>query len=523
MKNIINKNKLFGTAVLSITLLISSCSDFLNVEPKSAISEEKAFSDLKYIEPTVLGLYPSFRESKAGREGLTFMLLGTDESKQGIVQMDNASQAGLDYYNGMLNPASTEIDKLWSRRWPMVVIAAKGIHQLNILERNTNNADVLKRVKELRADASFIRAMLMMELTMYWGEIAVVDIETMVDSKRHPLEEVWGQIFSDFTRAATDLPDTRTNKSHATSGAAWAMLGKAYMSAPVETGLRDFDKAKFCFEQMKDRYDLDPKFSNLFEETMKFNSPESVFELEYKPEYPFQNYWQFDLGSRSVDTAFGNGCYFAGYDVALPTAYAHETTANGGIWEEGDQRRNVSIRYEFEYMGIKLTQPSWGADELDPHIKKFEDKRTDILNGDLANVWYAGKNFIHLRFADVLLCYAECLNELGQTGEANTIVNRVRDRAWGGSQPAALKWNYGQGEFRDKIMDERIRELCFEGWRRMDLIRTGKFVKLIKERNPWAKQSGTIKEFHMRWPIPNNEINNNDDMTFEDQNPGYTK
>ena len=54
-----------------------------------------------------------------------------------------------------------------------------------------------------------------------------------------------------------------------------------------------------------------------------------------------------------------------------------------------------------------------------------------------------------------------------------------------------------------------------------NLIKTGKFVELIKERNPWAKKSGTIKEFHMRWPIPDTEIKNNSDISEEDQNPGY--
>ena len=79
-----------------------------------------------------------------------------------------------------------------------------------------------------------------------------------------------------------------------------------------------------------------------------------------------------------------------------------------------------------------------------------------------------------------------------------------------------------QDEFRDKIMDERMRELCFEGWRRIDLIRTDKFVELVKERNQWANESGTIQDFHKRYPIPDTEIQTNDDYEPEDQNPGYT-
>ncbi len=76
-------------------------------------------------------------------------------------------------------------------------------------------------------------------------------------------------------------------------------------------------------------------------------------------------------------------------------------------------------------------------------------------------------------------------------------------------------------QVRAKIMDERMRELCFEGWRRIDLLRTGQFVTLVKERNKWAKESGTIQDFHKRYPIPDTEIKTNDAFTEEDQNPGY--
>ena len=65
------------------------------------------------------------------------------------------------------------------------------------------------------------------------------------------------------------------------------------------------------------------------------------------------------------------------------------------------------------------------------------------------------------------------------------------------------------------------REFLGENWRRADLIRTGKFVEYIKERNKWAKRSGTIQDYNVRYPIPNEEIEQNPDMTQDDQNPGY--
>lgn len=80
---------------------------------------------------------------------------------------------------------------------------------------------------------------------------------------------------------------------------------------------------------------------------------------------------------------------------------------------------------------------------MNPHIKKFEDFRTDILSGlGINNMWNSGKNLPYLRYADVLLSHAECLNELGKTAEAVELVNNtVRRRAWGGSLPESARWS----------------------------------------------------------------------------------
>ncbi|HMQ44173.1 MAG TPA: RagB/SusD family nutrient uptake outer membrane protein, partial [Mariniflexile sp.] len=124
--------------------------------------------------------------------------------------------------------------------------------------------------------------------------------------------------------------------------------------------------------------------------------------------------------------------------------------------------------------------------------------------------------------SDILLCYAECLNELGDITEAENYVNQVRTRGFGGSLPSGMAWNgLSQTDFRINILDERMRELSFEGWRRMDLIRTGKLVELVKSRNKWATQSGTISNVHNRYPIPLTEILINPDIEDTDQNEGY--
>jgi starch-binding outer membrane protein, SusD/RagB family len=180
-----------------------------------------------------------------------------------------------------------------------------------------------------------------------------------------------------------------------------------------------------------------------------------------------------------------------------------------------------SIRYDFVNGNMAPSAyAGFGEDQLLPHIKKYEDIR---LNG-IESFYNTGKNVYYLRYADVLLSLAECLNEVGRTPEAVAIVNdQVRNRAWGGALPNENRWLDGmpQDEFRAKISDERMRELCFEGWRRFDLIRTNQFVQRISTYNKWANASASIAEKHKRLPIPLVEMKQNPNMTSSSQNPGY--
>ncbi|HTF28301.1 MAG TPA: RagB/SusD family nutrient uptake outer membrane protein [Flavitalea sp.] len=504
-------------AISSLVISQVSCKKFLEQEPKTALTQEQVFSRLENIEPLLTGLYTSWRNVRKDRGGFMFQL-GGDESRQGNFQVNtDPDQSGLDKYNGFLAPRNNALTSQWDQRWPIVTAAAQAVFALQ------NNTEDEARRTRLQGEASFIRAAVSFELAQYWGEIPVVDMAKTNEfgTRRQPLNTVYEYIINDLTYASEHLPETVEDKRRVTRYAALALLGKVYMYAPQESTFRDFQKAADNLDKVikSGKYSLVANFADLFD-AGKPNSVESIYEYQYTNTLPDNNQTQWQMGSRALANMDPN-CYFGGYDLMLPTDYATKNVSAGGVWETGDKRMNASIRYDFTYKG---KQPEllagFGGDELDPHVKKFEDTRTD---GTLS-FWYSGKNIFYLRYADVLLCYAECLNELGRTAEGVAIVNtQVRSRAFGGNVPSGLLWNTGmsQDEFRTKMMDERMRELCFEGWRRMDLIRSGKFVQLIKERNKWSKESGTIQEFHKRYPIPLNEILQNTDIPPSDQNPGY--
>ncbi|WP_291142137.1 RagB/SusD family nutrient uptake outer membrane protein [Flavobacterium sp. UBA7680] len=503
------------TAMASI-MLFASCSDFLDQDPNTALTEEQTYSKMDNIEPLVLGMYSSWRNVQKDRGGLMFQL-GTDETQQGAFQvMTTPGQAGLDYYNGFLSQENTALAEQWDSRWLVLQSAGQAIYALN----NNTEADTARR-NILLGEASFIRASLMFELSQYWGEIPILDQARTQELGygRHSLPDVYTYIVNDLKVAEANLPVTQSNKALPVKYLAQALLGKVFLYAPVASGARDYTQAKEWLGKVisSGKYSLLANYADVFSPDHA-NSTESLYEFQFNNTWPDNNQIQWQTGSRAIAN-LDQYAYFGGYDLLVPTQYCYSDKSAGGIWEPGDRRKDASIRYDFTYRGITPTIPAgFGGDELDPHVKKYEDVRVDGRQ----SFWNSGKNKPYIRYADVLLCYAECLNELGSTTDAEGYVNQVRTRAFGGTLPAGMNWTgLSQADFRDRILDERMRELAFEGWRRMDLIRTGKLVQNVKARNKWAAQSGTIAEFHNRYPISLKEIQLNDDINPEDQNPGY--
>jgi hypothetical protein len=571
------------------------CSDFLDKESKTALTEEVVFADINNIVPLVEGLYTNYRNNAwAGRGGMNMLQIGTDETQQGNFQLiSGGEQPGLDKYNGLLSSMSPQVSEIWNRRFPMVVTAAKVI---DVLSKQPES----DQVNNLLGEASFFRGLLMFELSMYFGEIPIIDIARAdeLTMGRRPLNEVWRYIIDDFRRAAVKLPDRQNKQKRATSGAAWAMLGKAYMCAPQATELRSYDSAKYAFEQVMSKgYLLVANYADLWvndqaewgenypfaASTYTSNSSESIFELQFENAWPNQNYWEFDMGSRAIDAWFGQGCYIDGYDFIVPTPFCYSwldpaknpevlpvgwdehtgaptkytnnyTTEphfwhnKAGLWEDADTiRRNVCLRYTFGYKKRErrtvdgetivedvlrypdLSKTEWGLhDQLLPHIRKWEDLRTDEKHGDWANMWNSAKNHPMIRLADIYLLYAECLyrtNSSGVDGDHSEYIMKVRRRA---GLTTAMPDSH-DGDFIKNIMDERMRELCFEGHRRIDLLRTGLLRELVSVRNQWTYQEhgGAVIDHHFeRYPIPNDEIQTNEDLKnaaggVPAQNEGY--
>ena len=533
------KTKLLIAILAGITCVFSACKDFLDVVPESKIPDAAVFQNSANLNAYMLGLYKTWRDGHTDR---ITMYSGTDEANIGGNQWrDNNERRGLDVYQEGMNSTNGAILGVWRNRYEVASRAASAIAALEPTEAS-NSAEFNLRL----AEACFLRAVNNFELVQMFGPIPLTDYARTEEygGKRQPLDVVYTSIERDLLKAIQYLPDPAdpayTDRRRATKALAQALLGKVYLYAPEQSGFRNYSKAA---EQFEDVYSNPyfggtgaTAFSTIFDVT-KENTPEYNREMVYAFQYSNvrgdNNAIEWDFGSRAVAnmTPVEATALFAGFDGMLPSEYCYKTVSEGGLWEEGDVRKNESIRYDFTWNGQQpsMTGYIWG-DELDPHIKKFEDPRTVEQN---QNTWYSGKDVPYIRFSDVVLCYAECLYKTGRQADAiNMINNIVRTRAFGGTLPDDKRWPLSMGEqdFMKNLMDERMRELCFEGWRKLDLLRTGLLKEYVQSRNRWA--SGvykgnsiatpvTIPDFRLLWPIPLDELRQNPNLTESDQNQGY--
>ncbi|WEK35618.1 MAG: RagB/SusD family nutrient uptake outer membrane protein [Candidatus Pseudobacter hemicellulosilyticus] len=530
--------------VLGVTLMLgmSSCSKFLDVDPESKIPGDKVFSDINSTNAYVLGLYDTWRE---GHKARVDPYLGTDEAISGGFQHDDFERRGLDEYAEGMNSTNGKILSIWTNRYQIISRSAPAIQELKRLEAQGN-----PELNKMLGEASLLRAVSMWELSQYFGSIPVIDHDKPeLGGNRQPLDVVYTAIEEDLLNAEKYLPDPSaiSDPRRASKALAQAMLGKLFLYAPASSGMRDYEKAKGYFKKVIDNPYFGTTGASNF--AIIFNAEaenetnykrEMIYAFQYKAGYPNQSSAQWDVGSRAVAqmTPVEAIAPWSGFDGMMASEYCYGTVANGGVWEAGDLRKDESIRYDFTWNGYTPNLRGWAwGDELEPHIKKYEDLRIVALG---QSTWHSGKSIPFIRFSDVVLNYAECLYFTGQQAEGISLINNVvRKRAFGGTLPAGMEWSTGMGtdDFLTHLLDERMRELCFEGWRKFDLLRTGKLIEYVTARNRWVKAGnfvnieGVVRDLgatkvipahRLLWPIPLEELRQNPDLDeSKDQNPGY--
>lgn len=390
------------------------------------------------------------------------------------------------------------------------------------------DADMKNRVL---GQAYFLRGLYYFHLADFYKNVPMplTPAESSSDYtvKQQTQDVVYQQVISDFTKAAALLPlsyaalTTVDNQvGRATKGAAIAFLGKIYLFT------KNYAAAATQFKAVMDLnlYSLMPNYYDNFFLNAE-NNAESIFEVQFSRDAGGTDLgWGGEPSSgwgRTSARAVTFGAASFGFgDVqpsqALYNEYLQEATTTGGI----DPRLDATIYYNKpgeKLYGQNFATAYAGSSSLTSlWCRKYENGDNGFVN---EYDWRSGINERVMRYADVLLMYAECQNELGSTAAAYPYIQQVRDRVKLPSL-STTKPGMTQAQMRDQIAHERFLEFSLEGHRFDDILRWGWLsdptkLALLKSRDPEFNTYVAGREY---LPIPLNEIQTNPGVV---QNTSY--
>ncbi|CAG5000018.1 SusD-like protein P25 [Dyadobacter sp. CECT 9275] len=358
--------------------------------------------------------------------------------------------------------------------------------------------------KRYIAEARFLRALHYFTLVQYYGDVPIVTKETSsldgLEIERSPAAKVYDLIESDLKEAEAVLPKTypASESGRATQGAAKGILARLYLYRAGTTQSSPFwAQAATKAKEVMDLgvYDLHANFADAFALTAR-GGKENIFEVQYLTDVRGHSLGR-GFGVRSAPIYPGGGA-----GIARPTASLFN------LYTEADKRKAVTFITSYVYNNVTTTLSITDPDFTKAiSFQKLWDKSAKTNGGE-------GTSRPVLRYADVLLMYAEALNETnnGPNAEAYTALNKVRIRA-GLTPLAGLTYE----SFKEAVWLERRLELTFENNRRFDLIRTGRLIQAVKAENSFNRNA-LIQPYHVLLPIPQNDMDVNPKLV---QNPGY--
>lgn len=410
----------------------------------------------------------------------------------------------------------------------------EGIYRCNQVLTNVPPISMDEGLKNrILGQAYFMRGLYFFHLVDLFGNVPIpLKVPAGVNQffvPQSPPADVWAQVEADFKKAANLLPVSYASLTgavdagdlgRATRGAAMAYLGKAYLFN------KDFTNAAAQFKAVIDLniYGLMDNYKDNFTEAHE-NNKESIFEIQFSlsaggTDLGWQGAPASTWGKASARAITFGAPNFGFGDVqpsfSLFNEYFQEKTIDSAV----DPRLDATIFYN--KTGEPLYQTTFA------NAYKNSSYLTDIFcrkyeNGDGNKIneydWRSGINERLMRYADVLMMYGECQNELGNTADCAKYIQMVRTRVRLPDRTAEFS-AYSKDQMRTQLSHERLLEFALEGHRFDDIRRWGWLsdptrLALLKTRDPEFNSYIPGKELY---PIPQSEIDNNPGMK---QNPTY--
>lgn len=469
---------------LTIIMLLgalTSCKKFLDLAPEAAVTTNRFYVTAADFNAAVVSCYSALR-SYPTTEIYPLVEYRSDNMYVKAFTAGSQDQYMINKFNDV--PANSLTTAAWSDMY-------NGILKCNEVTSRIGNATFSTSLKaQYDGEARFIRALYYFTLVRMYGGVPLVQMPISVNealtTPRSSVADVYLLIEADLKLAIAELPETyaATDLGRVRASAAKTLLSKVYMTEG------NFSAAQpVLLDVIKHAgYVLQTNVANVFSVSTEMNS-EIIFAIRFV---------------KSL-TGGGHGAWFSpGADSTISDVSASLRSAYNA---NGDARRKLlsftktgSIYYINKY-----------ADVPDAVTKNFDN------------------DFIVLRYADVLLMYAECLNETSAslitdiTSESSPLywLNLVRKRSCPTSPFTAAQYT-NQDVLRQIILQERWLEFPLEGQRWFDLIRTKNAkTQILKNSGAGAAPVLDVPDFRLIYPIPNAEIQKVNNPQILPQNPNY--
>ena len=494
-------------------LIAAGCSDFLDEQDPSNLTPESFYTTATHADAAIAAVYADarFYGNGAGIFSSNWQLL---EAPTGTTTTETAQNSDLNNLYSLTYDANTgHILNWWAGAYR--VIANANLVLANVPKITMDEA----HKNRVLGEARFLRAWAYFYAVRLWGDVPLIlEPQTATSENFSPTREaqetVYNQIIADLQIAESSGLPWMDATGRVSTAAAKSLLAKVYLTMagyPLQKGVEYYTLAAAKAKEVIDNagtIDLFPTYLDVHDPTKK-NTVEHIFSLQYNAdvaENPMGNmYPNFKPVTYRGPSGTGS---------TIPTVDFYNS------YEPGDLR---AVNQQGWFYTSYYTNGNGAPFELGaPYIFKH----FNIIANGTAGVKGTAKDNLNvpmIRFAEVLLIYAEAQNEVsGPTQDAYNALKRIRDRAQLATPDIG---SFTQASFREAVWKERWHELAFEGITWFDMVRLRKvyntttdgFDDFVGHVNLNSNQA--LQEKHLLFPLPKAELVNNPNL--RPQNPGY--
>lgn len=527
------------TTLLAISVLAVSCHDWLMEIPAGTQTLDEYYVNGATCAPVVVGCYvPMMWQFRGGTyidEWFIGDICSDDALKGGQFRAEEANL--LDMETHRVNADNSFLLNYYHAQYVGIARCNRAVIEIPKVPTD-EYMDMALRARYV-AEAQCLRAFYYLRLVRVFGAVPyttdIIDGTDKLTLERTPVKTIYENIVNDLKNAEvflwkkSEYPES--DLGHVTKGTAQALLLKTYLTGHeyLDNAYAEAVKWGKAIEESEE-YDLCPSYWDNFT-LVGENGIESVFEIQYTND-PTGDYG--DGGTRGAFTTRQQRCRSSKYTSNnAGWGYNRPSMDLYAEYEPGDPRRDLTIDVLDD---SEVDNPQ--VDFYEGIVRTVSLKYAMMTDGDGGGVYALDAannprdpiNTKEIRYADVLLMYAEACVETDDLSKAKSLLERVRGRARGGNASILPAFPYGsysdtKDDLRKAIRHERRVELAMEGHRWFDLNRWGIAAETINAFDQTDEMQAIYSDImqpfrkgvHEIFPIPAEERR----LGGLDQNPGY--